>query len=381
MSARPYTLLTGATGLLGRFLMRDLLYKGCPLAVLVRPSRDQSSAERVDHALTIGTFKGHGLRRPVVLEGGLDGTTGELSLGPSDREWVRNQVDSVVHCAASVTFEHSGRTGEPYRTNVEGTRALIDFCRMNQVARLHHVSTAYVCGDQRGTVLETDLNLQQPPRNAYERSKREAELLVQSARADFERVTIYRPSIIVGEYSSGFTTTFHGIYVPLKILKTLADNAQWSEGAPHFWSALGMKADDSKNLVPVDWVATVMARIITEPALHGRTYHVTSPHPAPVTLIGEVFAEAIGMKARGTPSTRIVPVLEAFVAQMQPYRAYLDNDPVFDRAHLDAAIPDLPAPRLSRAALMRLARFALANAHDHLALTSRTPPATGRSRA
>jgi thioester reductase-like protein len=378
MSVRPYTLLTGATGLLGRFLMRDLLRKGCPLAVLVRPSRELSPAERVERALNMGTPRAHGLRQPVVLEGDLDGMTGELKIGASARQWVRNQVDSVVHCAASVTFEHSARTGEPYRTNVEGTRALIDFCRLNQVSRLHHVSTAYVCGDRPGTVLETDLDLQQRPRNAYEQSKRDAELLIQSAKSDFEGVTTYRPSIIVGEYSSGFATTFHGFYVPLKILKTLAENTQWSEGAHHFWSALGMEPDDSKNLVSVDWVSTVMARIITDPTLHGRTYHVTNKHPVSVALIGEVFSEAIGLKAATPPSTRISAVIDAFVAQMQPYRAYLDNDPVFDTTHLEAAIPDLPAPRLSRAALMRLARFALAAADEKSTLSGRLSSAVIR---
>lgn len=36
---KDYALVTGSTGLLGRYLMRDLLLADARLAVLVRPSR------------------------------------------------------------------------------------------------------------------------------------------------------------------------------------------------------------------------------------------------------------------------------------------------------------------------------------------------------
>ena len=38
-----YTLLTGATGLLGRYLLRDLTLADVPLAVVVRPTRFESA--------------------------------------------------------------------------------------------------------------------------------------------------------------------------------------------------------------------------------------------------------------------------------------------------------------------------------------------------
>src|SRR5262249_5397425 len=46
-----YLLLTGATGLLGRYLMRDLLSAGVPLAVLVRRSRRKTPGARVEAAI------------------------------------------------------------------------------------------------------------------------------------------------------------------------------------------------------------------------------------------------------------------------------------------------------------------------------------------
>ena len=43
-----YTLLTGATGLVGRYLLRDLLSEGTRLAVLVRPCKKQSAAALIE---------------------------------------------------------------------------------------------------------------------------------------------------------------------------------------------------------------------------------------------------------------------------------------------------------------------------------------------
>ena len=47
ISGRGYTLLTGATGLVGRYLLRDLLMRGQRVAVLVRPSKRQTAQQRV----------------------------------------------------------------------------------------------------------------------------------------------------------------------------------------------------------------------------------------------------------------------------------------------------------------------------------------------
>src|SRR4029077_1502684 len=73
-SAEPipmsYHLLTGATGLLGNYLLRDLLLKDVPVAVLVRPNRKQTARQRIEAALCAWDAElGISLPRPVVMEG------------------------------------------------------------------------------------------------------------------------------------------------------------------------------------------------------------------------------------------------------------------------------------------------------------------------
>jgi long-chain acyl-CoA synthetase len=75
-----------------------------------------------------------------------------------------------------------------------------------------YVSTAYVAGDRRGTAYEDDRETG-AFRNSYERSKHEAEALVRSSTLPW---TIARPSIVVGESTTGWTASFNVLYGPLR---------------------------------------------------------------------------------------------------------------------------------------------------------------------
>ena len=219
---RDTVLLTGATGLLGRYLVRDLAAAGVPLAVLVRPGGRKSAAARVDALLNDWQAR-TGVRpaAPKVLSGDLHAE--DLGLSADDRAWVGDHCAAVLHNAASLAFQ-TGHDGEPFASNVGGTERVLDLCREAGVRTLHHVSTAYVAGLRTGTVLETDRDVGQTPANVYERSKLDAERLVEAAakRGHLDTVTCLRPSIIVGDSRTGFTTTFHGFYAFLRVVHLIA---------------------------------------------------------------------------------------------------------------------------------------------------------------
>ena len=114
-----HLLLTGATGLLGRYLMRDLMEKGIPLAVLVRPSRRKSPAIRIEAAMRVWEQQlGRKLPRPVVLEG--DISLPDFGLSPEQIKWAAENCDGMLHNAASLSFVTTGRDAEPWKSNVGG---------------------------------------------------------------------------------------------------------------------------------------------------------------------------------------------------------------------------------------------------------------------
>ena len=99
----------------------------------------------------------------------------EDGLATAEVSGVRREVSTVIHCAASVSFELP--LDESRRVNVDGTRHMAEFARTcDGLQRFTYVSTAYVAGEPGGLFHEDDLAVGQSFRNAYERSKFEAEL-------------------------------------------------------------------------------------------------------------------------------------------------------------------------------------------------------------
>src|SRR6516164_7032309 len=121
-------LLTGATGLVGHYLVRDFLLEGVPLAVLIRAGKAQSARERLDQILEHWEEDlGRALPRPMCLEG--DITQPELGLSGQHRRWVTRHCGSVIHNAASLKFNGNDRQQDPWLSNITGTNHVLEMCR------------------------------------------------------------------------------------------------------------------------------------------------------------------------------------------------------------------------------------------------------------
>ncbi len=351
--------LTGATGLLGRYLLRDLLAAGRRVSVLVRDGRPAPAAERVA-AVTAWASQslGQALPAPVVLAGEL--TAPHLGLSAADRRWLAKTHTAVLHAAASLVFRGTP-AGEPGATNVEGTGRLLDLARSLGFTELHHVSTAFVCGDRRGTIGEDELDCGQGFHNDYERSKCAAERLVRQAAG--LRTTIYRPSVIVGDSRTGYTSTYQGLYRFIELAARLA--ATSNQGTRSLPVRLPFTGDEPRDLVPVDWVSRAIIHLVARPACHGRTYHLTAREPVPVQRIKEVAGQilrVVGAEWAGPDGPADPTSLERLLLdRLHDYLPYRHGDPAFDRRHTAAALPDLPPPPVDDALLARLIRFAEAD--------------------
>ncbi len=362
-----YTLLTGATGLLGRYLMRDLMDADVPLAVLVRPSRKKSPYVRIEAAMRSWEERlGRSLPRPVILEGDINQP--DFGLPAEQIKWAAENCDSLLHNAASLAFVTTGRHAEPYRSNVDGTRNVLDFCRQAGIHRFFQVSTAYVAGKRTGLCFENELNVGQEFANCYEESKVEAEEIVR--QADFlESLTVFRPGIIIGDSQTGMTTTYHNFYAMLQIAYTIISQM----GIPDetgLVSASLIKFDldgtERKNLVPVDWVSEVMTWIITHPENHGKTYHLTPRVPATTRLMRDALEASIGFYGVEFMGSDVQlthdrhEAEELFREHMQVYNSYWRDDPEYDTTNTRLAAPHLPCPHVDRALLLKLAKAVIA---------------------
>jgi nucleoside-diphosphate-sugar epimerase len=253
-------------------------------------------------------------------------------------------------------------------SNVGGTENVLEFARQCKIKEFHHVSTAYVCGLRTGKCLESELDVGQSFGNDYERSKLRAESLVHQATW-LDQSTIYRPAIIVGDSRTGFSSTFHGFYTPLKIVSSAVQKLDMREvQSESFMDVLGLRGHEQKNLVPVDWVGEVLVDLMLNPRAHGATYHLTPRETVSIQKLLDVTQRSIEAQAVNWDRAKPAPanqeyewgdLLATFVQQMESYRAYWRDDPVFDFSNTERMAGHLACPQLDDPTLLRLCKFAM----------------------
>ena len=363
IQTRPqkYILLTGATGLVGRYLMRDLFLQGRQLAVIVRPHKKLSVEQRVESILQMWEKQlGFPLPRPVVFEG--DVAEPDLGLDQEALEWISVNCSEVIHNAAVLQFVGTGFENEPWRTNLGGTQNVLEICRRCEIRNLSYVSTAYVCGERRETVYEDDLDRGQQFRNDYERSKFEAELLVKQAEG-FERKTIFRPAVIVGDSRTGYTSTYHGLFLYLRLLATLVPQQKTdASGTLQTPIQLPLSGDEPRNLVPVDWVSSVITYVSQTPEIQNRTYHLVpdkcSTARDVINACYEYF-NSDGVVYCGADYDRAADneFAQRFFDNARVYESYETSDPHFDKSNVQEFVGHLPCPPIDKKAIIRFMEF------------------------
>ena len=347
--SRPFLLLTGATGLVGGLVLALLLRCNLPVAVLVRGTRRQSAAERMEALmLRLEERFNRTFVRPVVLSGDL--CSPGLGLSDSDRRWIAANCGSVIHSAANLLFRPASThpDNEPYRTNVDGTKRLLELTTEARICEWHYVSTAYIAGLRSDRILESQSDVGQEFGNDYERSKTISEQMLRQSAA-IHSLTVYRPSIVIDLHpttSMRSDQTINSAFAMFQALSQrfgLPDRGDW-------FRRLGFSGHERKNIVTVDWVASMIAQIYRRPALHNQTYHLTSPAGTAAAELEDGFRAAVlesGIKlpARRAEATALIDEQAApFVAAFKPY---FRDDPIFDRTNTVHAMavcaePDLP---------------------------------------
>ena len=172
--------VTGATGFLGSHVARVLAEQGSDLRLLVRSTSDLRNLEGLNADRVAGD-----LRDPASIEKALSGCDVVFHVAADYRLWVRDPA-------------------EMYRSNVEGTRSLLEAARKQGVRRVVYTSSVATMGftsktnygnvaDEQSPVLLADMI------GHYKRSKFMAEqVAVEAARSGVD-VVIVNPTTPIGE--------------------------------------------------------------------------------------------------------------------------------------------------------------------------------------
>lgn len=300
-------LLTGATGFIGGELLRRLLRRDeRSIVCLVRAASSEDAARR-GHDTLAALF---GRAVPARLAARVEWVAADIErprLGLDDAAWasVAADIEEAYHCAASTRFDLP--LDEAHRINVVGAQEVYALCEAAREVRgpagfrrLHHVSTAYASGDSPGEVEAGFLPGDDHAfRNSYERTKAAAERFLR-ARMDRVPITVYRPSIVVGDSRTGRTTSWNVVYYPMRL-------AAW--GRLPFVSSGGRSLLD---VVPVDYVCDAILALGARDDSAGQTFHLAAGEDALTVqdVIDHTFAGRSRREGRDVPvqTTALGPV-------------------------------------------------------------------------
>lgn len=169
--------ITGATGFLGSHVARVLAEQGADLRLLVRPTSNLKNLEGLKAETATGD-----LRDPASLEKAMSGCEVVFHVAADYRLWVRDPA-------------------EMYRSNVEGTRSILEAARKNGVRCVVYTSSVATIGftgngrpaDEDSPVSLADMI------GHYKRSKFMAEQIAMQAGRSGMRVVTVNPTTPVGE--------------------------------------------------------------------------------------------------------------------------------------------------------------------------------------
>lgn len=281
--------LTGATGLLGRNLLFEILKQNLDkldnleILVLGRPQNELPLTERLDNIIVNDGFDYIDVapENRSALKKKIDRSIVPISfdlvhdgLGISQDEYStlkREKIDHFFHVAALTDFRSSPAVKSALEeVNERGTRRVLDLIKNLNIGQLIYIGSAYSCGSKTGMIEPDYINLDETFRNPYEKSKLVAEISVREFAEEHKiRHKVFRPTTICGrliEKPIGSINKFDVFYAWaaffLKEKSRLIKSTQrLFDDSAKFDIRIEVNSNAGLNIVPVDYAAKMLYEV------------------------------------------------------------------------------------------------------------------------
>ncbi len=266
--------VTGATGFIGKFLVKNLLKRDGTIYVLVR----KNSIKKLE-----ALYPWWGLpasqKRVVPIMGDL----GKLKLGvaAADIAKLKGKVKHLFHLAA--IYDLSADAASQQTANIDGTRNAVEFAEAVKAGIFHHTSSIAAAGLYDGTFREDMFEEAEELDHPYFRTKHDSEGIVRNECKVPWRV--YRPGMVVGHSQTGEIDKIDGPYYFFKLIQKMRDTL------PQWMPTIGIEGG-KLNVIPVDYVVDAMDFIAHKKGLDGECFHLTDPEPMRIGELLNIFAKA-----------------------------------------------------------------------------------------
>ncbi|WP_280506171.1 amino acid adenylation domain-containing protein [Nocardia farcinica] len=307
-------LLTGATGFLGAYLLRELLDRATARVwCLVRAASAEHGMARIH--TTLGNYRlwePEFATRIVPVPGDL--AAPGLGLSALDRTRLVEQVQVIYHNGARVNHL------EPYarlrQANVEGTREILRLATTGHAKPVHFVSTTgtVVAEGEPGPVTEERTRrADELADSGYILSKWAAEQLLFQARERELPVRVYRPGLISGDLQFGAHNPDDSFWNMIRAAALLG-------AAPEV-------TDAAVSLAPVTYVARALVEISLR-APRAAAFHLVNRVPVPVSAVLDA------LRRNGFPISTADPAELGAMLHREAHRRDAEGDDTLVRAAL-----------------------------------------------
>ncbi len=255
--------VTGATGFIGKRLVKTLLARrGALVHFLLR----SGSVDKLEALYASWGLDDKAARaRAVPVYGDL--TAKKLGVSAEDIKKLKGHVDHVYHLAA--VYDLSADAESQIAVNIEGTRAVVEFCKAIDAGHLHHVSSIAAAGLYEGVFREDMFEEAEGLDHPYFMTKHESEKIVRTeSKVPW---TVYRPALVVGDSKTGEMDKIDGPYYFFKLIQRMR------QLLPPWMPSIGLEGGRI-NIVPVDFVVAALDHIShLKTDLDKRCFHLVDP--------------------------------------------------------------------------------------------------------
>ncbi len=265
--------ITGATGFIGRRLVRKLLeHDGSIVFFLIRESEK-------DLLEPLHEFWGCDSSRAVPVVGDL--TQPLLGVSADDSKKLDKRTTHFFHLAA--IYDLKADAASQLRVNVDGTRNAVQFAEAIGARHFHLFSSIASAGFDEGLFREDMVDEAEGLEHPYFRTKHDSEGIVRRECGIPWR--IYRPALVVGDSRTGEMDKIDGPYYFFKLIQRLR------KMLPSWMPTIGIEGGRI-NVVPVDFVVNAVDHIAHLNGEDGKCFHLVDPTPMRVGDLLNTFARA-----------------------------------------------------------------------------------------
>ncbi len=264
--------VTGATGFIGKRLLKNLMARKGNIYVLMRDTAPEKLAK-------LQAYAGDDSGRIKPIKG--DIAKAGLGISAADKKALDGKIKHFFHLAA--IYDLSADAESQMSVNVDGTANVVAVANAIKAGCLHHCSSIAAAGMYEGMFREDMFDEAEGLDHPYFATKHESEKIARKQAK--VPLRIYRPGLVVGDSHTGEMDKIDGPYYFFKLIQRMR------QMMPSWMPMIGIEGGRI-NIVPVDYVVNAMDHIAHAKGLDGKCFHLVDPEPMRVGDVLNTFAKA-----------------------------------------------------------------------------------------